>query len=411
MAGLVQIRPEFSPAVAPGLELSDDLAEFERAASLEEVVRLGREVLSDPTYPTARAWARRGAPLVGCFPVYTPQELVHAMGMVPISLHGGGENLEISHADAALGSFLCSISKSTLELGLTGALSPFRAVVFPYICDVSRNLEGIFPRLVPGMGTFMLHLPQNFRTPAAAPFLVHEYRRLAAVLEKAGGRPLTAENLVRSIELFDRQRGAMARLTEFRQRPTAPLSLAESYVLRRLGGLLPREIHVPMLERLLPQLSERPRARRDAIRVLVIGPFCEQPTLELLDLLEQVGLEVVDDDLLQAHRWYPRVPPDEDPLRGLARAYVETGLDIGVRATPTTKAEAILARVDATGAQGVVFLTAKFCEPALEDVVLYRNALDRRKLPYIHLEFEERSSAYEQSRLQLETFAESILFN
>lgn len=410
MGGLVSLASEPPETLGPSVELSEDFREFAPSTPLEEVLRLAREVVSDPSYPTARAYARSGRPVVGCFPVYTPQEIAHAMGMLPVALHGGGENLEISHADAALGSFLCSISKSTLELGLTGQLASFRAFVFPYICDVSRNLEGIFPRLVPGRETFMLHLPQNFRTPAATPFLVEEYRRLAGRLERAGGDRLEPEKLASSIALFDRQRAAVERLFALARKPRSPVSLTESYLLRRLGGLLPREVHVPLLERLLTELASRTRPARDTIRVVLVGPFCEQPTLEMLDLIEQVGCEVVDDDLLQAQRWYPRVPPDADPLRGLARAYVETGVDIGVRATPTTKREAILSRVDATGAQAVLFLTAKFCEPALEDVVLYRNALDSRKIPYLHLEFEERSTAFEQSRLQLETFAESILF-
>lgn len=411
MSGLVHLRSEPEPDAASSVELSDDLREFAGARSLEEIVRKAREVVSDPAYPTARAWTRGGGRAVGSFPVYTPQELVHAMGMLPVSLHGGGENLEISHADAALGSFLCSVSKSTLELGLTGRLAPFSALVFPYICDVSRNLEGIFPRLVPGCATFMLHLPQNFATPAAVPFLVEEYRRLAERLERAGGVPLSPERLRRSIALFDRQRELFRRLAAARAEPHPKVSLVESYLLRRLGGLLPRELHVELLERALAEIAGRPRPVRDAVRVALVGPFCEQPTLELLELAEQVGFDVVDDDLLQAHRWYSRVPDDPDPLRGLARAYLEAGLDIGVRATPTTKAEAIRGRVRATGAQAVVFLTAKFCEPALEDVVLYRTALDTAKVPYLHLEFEERSTAYEQTRLQLETFAESILFD
>lgn len=411
MNGLLTLGAMPEPEPTPSIELSEDLHEFSRAGSLEGLVRLGREVLSDPTYPTARAWARKGRAAVGCFPVYTPQELVHAMGLLPVALHGGGENLEISHADAALGSFLCSISKSTLELGLTGGLEAFRAMIFPYICDVSRNLEGIFPRLVPGRATFMLHLPQNFHTPAAVPFLVSEYSRLAARLEKAGGEPLRADRLVRSIELFDRQRDALGRLLDAKRQPHAPLSLTESYIVRRLGGLLPREMHVEILDRVLEELQHRRRPTRDAIRVLLVGPFCEQPTLDLLDLIEQVGCEVVDDDLLQGLRWFPRVPDGGAPVERLARAYLEAGVDIGVRATPTTKGEAILARVERTGAQAVLFLTAKFCEPALEDVVLYRQALDRRKIPYLHLEFEERSTSYEQTRLQLETFVESILFD
>ena len=397
--------------LAPALELSDNLEEFSRAASIEELTRLAREVVLDPTYPTVRAWTRSGRGAVGCFPVYTPQEIVHSMGLLPVSLHGGGENVEISHADAALGSFLCSISKSTLELALTARLAPFRSFVFPYICDVSRNLEGIFSRVLPGPTTHMLHLPQNLRSAATVPFLTAEYRRLIEKLEKAGGDPYAPERLAASIELFNAQRARLEQLVAIRRDQPGKLTLAESYLLRRLGGLLPRELHLTVLDRAVRELADRPSRTRDAIRVLLVGPFCEQPTLDLIDLIEHVGCYVVDDELLQLHRWYGRVDPTGDPLTNLARAYVESPIDIGVRATPTTKGEAILARVAAAQAQGVIFLTAKFCEPALEDVVLYRKALDRQKIPYLHLEFEERSTSYEQSRLQLETFVESILFD
>ncbi len=412
MAARVPMGEELGATdIVPSLEVSDTFEEFSRAPSLEALIQLARDVVSDPTWPTVRAWTRSGRSAVGCFPVYTPQELMHSMGLLPVSLHGGGESIEISHADAALGSFLCSISKSTLELALTSRLAPFRAFVFPYICDVSRNLEGIFPRAVPGATTHMLHLPQNFHSAATVPFLVAEYRRLISKLEKAGGEPYRPERLAASIELFNRQRAEIARLTEMKRLDPGKLTLTESYLIRRLGGLLPREVHLQVLERVRGQLEERPSRPKDAIRVILVGPFCEQPTLDLLDLLEQVGCYVVDDELLQMYRWYDPIDPNGDPLENLATAYVRSTMDIGVRATPTTKGEAILRRVEAAPAQGVLFLTAKFCEPALEDVVLYRNALDRKKIPYLHLEFEERSAAYEQSRLQLETFVESILFD
>ena len=398
------------PEGAGGLELSDDLEEFRKATSIAEIVSLARETVLDPTYPTVRAASRAGQRAVGCFPVYTPQELIHGMGLLPISLHGGGESVEISHADAALGSFLCSISKSTLELALTAQLAPFRAFVFPYICDVSRNLEGIFSRVLPGTPTHMLHLPQNFRSAGTVPFLTDEYRRLLTKLERIGGERYRPERLRSSVELFNEQRARTAALMASTRSTPGKITLSESYLIRRLGGLLPREMHVPILDRVLAELAERPDRRKDAIRVLLVGPFCEQPTLDLLDLIEQVGCYIVDDELLQLQRWYPRVDGGEDPLTSLAETYVRTPVDIGVRATPTTKGEAILRRVEEARAQGVIFLTAKFCEPALEDVVLYRKALDRRGIPYLHLEFEERSTAYEQSRLQLETFVESILF-
>ena len=395
----------------PALELSEDLREVRELRTIEQIAAFTRKLLEDLTFPTVRALARKGVGSVGCFPVYTPQELIHSMGLTPILIQGGGEFIEISHADAPLGSFLCSVSKSTLELALTAKLAPFRGFVFPYICDVSRNLEGIFARVLSDRPSYMLHLPQNFRSAATVPFLTAEYRRLADRLVEAGGRPYDPTALARSIELFDRHRAAMAALAELRRTEPWKLSLTEYYLIHRLGNLVPRELHLPLVEGAIEEARSRSRRPKDSIRVAVVGPFCEQPTLDLLDLLEEVGCYVVDDELQMIHHWYPRVAPGGDPLTALARAYVEHPVDLGIRATPTTKGQAILDKVDRNHLQGVLFLTAKFCEPALEDVVLYRRALDSRKIPYLHLEFEEKSAAYDSSRLQLETFVESILFD
>lgn len=414
MQGIVQIQPS-PPSLEgegpPPLELSSDLSELRRATTVDEMVRLAKEVIADPTYPTARARWKAGQASVGFFPVYTPQELAHALDLLPISLHGGGENVEVSHADAPLGSFLCSISKTTLELALTRQLEPFRAFVFPYICDVSRNLEGIFSRVAPDRATHMLHLPQNFVAQGATTFLVAEYRRLLAKLEKVSGTRLTNERLQGSIRLFNRQRRLIDELSQVKRDAPWNLSVQEYYLLRRLGGLLPRELHVTLMKRALQEVRARSRKPRDAIRVAIVGPFCEQPTLDLLNLVEEVGCYPVWDELQPLHAWCGSVSTAGDPLTNLARAYVQTPVDLGIRATPTTKAEAILGKVDRSHAQAVLFLTAKFCEPALEDVVLYRRGLDQRKIPYLHMEFEERSTTFEQARLQLETFAESILFD
>jgi benzoyl-CoA reductase subunit C len=393
------------------MELSADFHEFTQAETVDDLVRLTQEVLADPTFPTARAWRKAGGKSVGCFPVYTPQELVHALGMLPVVLQGGGENLDITRADASLGSFLCSISKSTLEMALTGILEPFDAFVFPYICDVSRNLEGIFARVLPRLPSHMLHLPQNFSSPATVPFLVAEYRTLIAKLERVAGRPFSPEALRSSLELFNEQRRLVARLAALKRKAPWKVTLVEEYLLQRLGGLLPREVHIPVLRRALAELEGRERKSRDAIRIILVGPFCEQPTLELLQLVEDVGCYVVGEELQMLHRWCPPIEPGENPLESLAQSYVRSAVDIGVRSTPTTKAAGILSRVEEAEAQGVLFLTAKFCEPALEDMVLYRRALDARGLPYLHMEFEEKSTTYEQARLQLETFTESILFD
>lgn len=404
-------RPQIPDAEERALRYSSDFHEFTGARSIEGLVAISREALADTNFPTVEAWTRSNGKAVGCFPVYTPQEIIHSMGMLPVSIRGGGEALEISHADAALGSFLCSISKSTLELAQTGRMRDFSAFVFPYICDVSRNLEGIFSRQLPDTQTHMLHLPQNFESPATTDFLVAEYRRLIQRLAAAGGRPFDETRLSQSIEVFNEHRELVTELALLKRKEPWRLTLAEHYLIQRLGDVLPREVHIQILKNALGWIRSRECRRRDAVPTLVVGPFCEQPPLDLLELVEEVGFYVVGDEFHMQPRWHARVEPKGDPLRNLAAAYVDTPLDISVRRTPTTKEQAILSRLEATGAESVIFLSAKFCEPALEDVVLYRRGLDRKGIPSLQLEFEERSSGYEQSRLALETFTESIMFD
>ena len=112
-------------------------------------------------------------------------------------------------------------------MALTGLLDPFDAFVFPYICDVSRNLEGIFQRVVPDRATHMLHLPQNFSSPATVAFLVAEYRQLIQKLERVAGRPFSPEDLARSIELFNTQRALFARLVTLKRESPWKVSLVD----------------------------------------------------------------------------------------------------------------------------------------------------------------------------------------
>lgn len=403
---VVQIQSE-----APGVDVGLEYTKFRDAGSIEELVDVAERVLHDHRFPTVRAFTDDGGGAVACFPVYTPHEIVHALGMLPVTLHGGGETIDITKADAPLGSFLCSISKSTLELGLQGNLDVFDGFVFPYICDVSRNLEGIVARSLPDRTTHMLHLPQNLGSEAAVDFLVEEYRRLIDKLEKRAEGGYDPDQLADSIEVYNERRRWVGRLDQLKQKEPHRISLKEHYLIGRLGDLLPPRIHTEILQAVVDRMKDRERKARDAIRVVLVGPFCEQPTLDLIDLVEQVGCYVVDSDLLMRSRWHGPVETDSDPLQALARAYVESELDIGVRRAPKAKGEAILERVERADADGVVFLTAKSCEPALEDVVLYEEALDRAGIPSVQVEFEELSTDFQRSRLMLETFVESILFD
>jgi len=101
-----------------------------------------------------------------------------------------------------------------------------------------------------------------------------------------------------------------------------------------------------------------------------------------------------------------------DPIRNLARAYINQSVYSGVKHdSRVPKSKHLIDRVRETGASAVIFLAAKFCEPALFDYALYRRALEQEGIPHLSLEFEEKMWIFDKARSEVETFVESMLFD
>ena len=370
-----------------------------------------RALVEDVTFPRAKAWKEEGGDVIGSFPVYSPMELVHATGMLPVNLFGAGGGVEIEAADSRIQSFVCSITRSTLELGLRGNLDAFDGFLFTNICDVARNLSGIFARNFGGKMIEYLHLPQNIGSPAAMDYMTGELRRVLASLERLGGRHVATDNLARSVAAFEENRALLRELYRIRAESPWLLPASESYVLSRASGLLPKEEHTKLLKDALAEIRARSARPMDKMRILLLGSFCEQPPLTLLKAIEDAGCYVLDDDLALGLRFLDRpMAASGDPLRAIAEGFVHGAMNSSVCHTARPRTEWLVERAKELRVDGVLFCTAKFCEPALYDYIPYKEALEKAEIPHLHIEFEEKMTAFEQARTQVETFVESVLF-
>ena len=374
-----------------------------------------RARLEDTEFEGVRQWKARhpGSKAVGCFPVYTPVEVLHAVGMLPVGLFGGGTTIELANADARFQSFVCSIAKSTLEMGFQGRLKVLDGVVFSSICDVARNLSSVMARNFPELQVEYIHHAQNMTSPSAIDYMESEFGRLQRRMEKLAGRPVTQEALAASVKTYNRIRRLLRRLYEIRRDSPSLLTTVELYILMRSGTLVPPEEHVQELQRVLDLLPGRQDRPKDRIRVVIESAFCEQPPLDLLQVVEEAGCYIVDDDLLTGWRWFfEDVPEDLPPLRALAESYIRRSVYSSVRHDgPRPRTAGLVEKVRQARAQAVIFMPAKFCEPALFDYPLFRPALEQAGIPHIVIEFEEKMWTFERTRNELETFVESMLFD
>ena len=111
-----------------------------------EIVERCQTLFDDLDLSAVKAWKAEapGRKAIGYLPVYVPRELIHAAGMLSVGILGGGDQLEVIQGDAYYQSYICRIPRSTIELGLTGRLDCLDGVLFPSICDVIRNLSGLW---------------------------------------------------------------------------------------------------------------------------------------------------------------------------------------------------------------------------------------------------------------------------
>jgi benzoyl-CoA reductase subunit C len=381
----------------------------------DQIVEHCRQLIAEPLGTVAERWKadHPGGRAVACYPVWAPAEVIHAAGMLPLALLGGGTSVELTHADARFQSFVCSIAKSSLELGFQGLVKGVDGFVFSNICDVARNLSSIYQRNFADVFVEYLHLPQNSTSPAVVGYAAAEVRRLARSFEDRLGLAVTPTALAKSIEVYNALRARLRALYALRIAEPQKLSTSELYAVLRAVSMAPPEEALVWLDTLLVELPRRDARPRDRLRVVIEGAFCEQPPLGLLEVLEEAGCYVVEDDLMLGWRWFTSdVGKDGDPFERLGWAYVNQSVPSSTRhESRQHRSEGLIEKVRRSAADAVVFMPAKFCEPALFDYVLMKQGLERAGIPHLLVEFEEKMWTFERTRNEIETFVESMLFD
>lgn len=381
--------------------------------SVDDIVGQCLSLVEDHELTATRAWkeAVPGRRVVGYMPVYVPRELIHAAGALPLGLLGGGEALEVIHGDACFQSYICHIPRSTIELAVRGRLDVLDGMLFPSTCDVIRNLSGMWRLMFPGTYVRYLELPQNFRADVGGSFLGGELRRLRRDLAELTGRFPSDADLRASIVLYNENRRWMERLYAYRSEQPWKAPAFEIYLVARSGMVVPVEEHSALIAAYLTAAEARERPPRDHCRVVMQGLFCEQPPLALIKAIERAGCWVVDDDAVLVSRWHRgEVDSSGDPLDALVAAYLETSVETAARYQPDggRKGEGLLETVRRRRAEGVIFASPSFCDPALLDRPMLAGALERAGVPFMAFKYAENSVQTQSVREQAGTFADSV---
>ncbi len=331
---------------------------------------------------------------------YAPLEVLHAAGFTPLRLMQSSGQMAL--VDAHLPSFACALARAVTETMLSGQLDFVEGVLFPHTCDTLQCLADIWRMAKPCFRVVTFSLPSVLTGSGARDYLLAELRHLAAILESEFESPVTEEALRGSIALYNRQRRLLSDLYAQRNR----LSAQHLWSLTSSAMLMPVEDHNTLLESSLHAAGAAGEVARAGPAVVLVGAVLDEPSIPVL--VEELGGRVVGDDLCTGSRYFDQLVDEVmEPFEALAERYVQRAHCPAKHHSRQTRAERLLALVRNAGAQGVVFVLPKFCDPHAFDYVPLSQELDSVGIPHLLIET-ELTMPSGQLRTRVQAFLELL---
>ena len=176
----------------------------------QDTIRKFHEAAASPRTQMEKYMAE-GKKIVLTAPVYTPEEIIHSMGFVPMGAWGA--DMELNRAKEYFPAFLCSIVQSILELGINGAYKGASAIVIPSLCDTLKTLGENWKYAVDDIKFIPMTYPQNRKPDYGIAFTKAGYERVIRDLEELGGK-FDPEALKESNKVYNAHNAVMRRVDE-----------------------------------------------------------------------------------------------------------------------------------------------------------------------------------------------------
>jgi len=346
----------------------------------------------------------RGRILFGVFPAQYPKEILWAMNIVTAEIWD--PPLEISGANSHLQSYICPVVSLGMELILQGKCDFLDGFLFPHTCDSVQNMASVINDYMgPGTPCYFFYHPKAPYWPGAQEYYLGQLKELLHRLEKQAG-PLDQDKLHGAIKASTEISRLIRQIYDHRSKGTLNCTNREFYEVIRKGEYLLPDRFIPLLEGFLRQHATE--QIKPQIPVIVSGVLPNP--LELMDKLEDLGLRVAHDDLLNSSRRLlaPSIDTSIDPLEALTKQYFSMPPCSTRGSGIEQRIEYLMGIINRTRAKGVIFNIVKYCEPEWFDVPNLQSALKERGVPTLVLDTEINRGLPGQMVTRIEAFVEML---
>lgn len=368
--------------------------------------------------------------MLGWVCTYTPEEVFATLGLESCRLYGDDRG-EYSKADLEyLPVNFCPLGRACFNEGLAKGDPSLTGVVLATSCHAMVHLAGAFryagERRGREFSVHVLDLPRTYGgSDAAVRAFASTLRALAGRLSSFYGVAWDDGAFYGALQAHQSVRRLLRELYRLRMGQPENFRAAGLLEVVRAAVRIKKDEFLPVLEGVVNTLkgNESGEGRADdslaaallaglrrrgsprGPRLLVAG---SPLPIAYLDLIEELGGNIVADDLCQGYRYcLPEVEEGPDPFLSLARGY------LGRVPCPRMLAgkerfSYLLSLARKAGAQGVIYHALKFCDAYLYEYPLFRERFAEAGIPVLYLETEYRDVGLEQARTRIQAYLELL---
>jgi benzoyl-CoA reductase/2-hydroxyglutaryl-CoA dehydratase subunit BcrC/BadD/HgdB len=368
--------------------------------TMDEAIEYAR----DP-FESIRKWkAQNQRKIVGSTLADVPEEIIHAFGLLPITLLGTHKPLK--KAPSLLPDNACSLARSNLELVLSYERDLFDGFVLPQVCDTTQHMCDIWRINFPDRYVENILLPRQVDRPSARYWVKEEIGRLSSSLaswcRKSG---IEERNLRESIKIHNENKQLLGRLYQIKTENPGTITNKQLFSLLKLSMQVDKAELNQSLKQILANITIKQEDGH--IPVILSGITCDP--LELFDLFDEAKLNIVGDTLVTGSRYLQGVVDEgKNLMDSLTERHFARGFYSPIHDNVFKNAGSLHDLYGKKKAEAIIYVHIEFCESEEYDLPDLKNAMKEHHIPFHTIVTEYQTLSLSHVRTRLQAFVESV---
>ncbi|HEX3048606.1 MAG TPA: 2-hydroxyacyl-CoA dehydratase family protein [Bacillota bacterium] len=361
---------------------------------------------------------KEGRKVVGWQGYNLPEEIIYALGLIPIRIGAGGDDRLVEIGARYISTKNCVFVRETVGLFAENKdpyIQNTDFLAFDATClqtyRTAEILQYYFQKEV-----VILGVPRNFYWPEAKIYFTKEVLYFTQRLEELAGVKLDQQKLTETIELYNKTRKAIQRIYDYQATKERFISWEDTYDIIHAGFYLDRQEYLTLLEKVLAELDQTQGEPvidtvDDEARLFISGSVIPPGDKKLIQIIHQVGGRIVGDDLWSGLIPYLDLKIAENTLQGIALAYINRtphGALPYLELDTDKRIKRLKELIQLFKAQGVIYHTLRYCDPYTFKAKETKDILKEAGIPLLEIHTEYAGSDYEAIRTRVEAFVEMI---